>query len=249
MANNLDIGKYTPMATIVSMYLDAHSKPYTDFRKIWTLAFRAYQKVNQQFAAMPKSIRILIDGNKTAQLPSDYLSWSKIGIMDDNGMISSLKVNQALSILKDNNPKRLNYLTADINTSVGAIAAAPFFFNFFGNGAYYSAPLFGVVGGLLQYGECKVDEKHNVIIVPPDFKFSSIILEYISAPERDNDYQVESTLVEAIIAFLEWKTNLGPRQEFYACCIEARRTFENKRVTLQNINQIVRETSGMYLKA
>src|SRR5882757_6260769 len=113
MANNLDINKFTPMATIVSMYLDAHSKPYTDYRKCWVLSFRALQKVNQQFAALPKSIKLLINGNKTADLPPDYLIWSKIGIMDEHGQISSLKINTALSSYRDNSPNRLNYLTPD----------------------------------------------------------------------------------------------------------------------------------------
>lgn len=249
MANNLDMGKFTPMTTVVSMFLDAHGRSYGDFRKTWVLAFRGLQKVMPQFAALPKSVRILIDGNKTAQLPTDYISWSKIGIMDSNGQFSSLKINNALSSLKDVNPNRLNYLTPDINTSISTLASAPFFFNLYGNGVFYNSPMFGIGGGLIQYGECSVDEKNMIIKVPPDFKYSSIILEYISSPERDGEYVVESVLVEAIIAFIEWKTNLGQRQEFYACCTEARRTMPNKRVTLQNVNQIIRETGGQYLKA
>lgn len=249
MANNLDIGKYTTLSSVVSMYLDAHSKSYADFRKCWVLSFRALALLNQQFAALPKSIRILVDGNKTAQLPADYISWSKIGIMDSNGQISSLKINPALSSLRDSNPNRLNYITPDINTSINQLAAAPLFFNFYGNGAYYNSPMFGIGGGLIQFGECEVDEKNMIIKFPPDFKYASVVLEYISAPERDGDYAIENVLTEPVIAFIEWKTGIGSRQEFYGCCVEARRTMPNKRVTLQNVNEVIRQTTGMFLKA
>jgi hypothetical protein len=140
-------------------------------------------------------------------------------------------------------------LTTQVNNSIGLLANAPYFFNYFGNGAYQGSPLFGVGGGLIQYGECKIDERNSVILMPTDFKYDHIILEYISAPERDGDYVVETCLQEPIIAFLEWKLKLGNRQEFYGACTEARRSLTNKRVTLQNANEIVREAMGQFLKA
>lgn len=249
MASNLDIQKFVPLKTVVSMFLDAHDKGMGDYDKMWILSFRALAKLNQQFAALPKSLMLPVNGNKTVDFPSDYITWSKIGIMTDHGQFVSIKINNALSTLRDSNPNRLNYLTPEVNSSLGLLGAAPFFFNYYGNGVYNMSPLFGYGGGLIQYGEAKVDEENKVIILPPDFKYASVLLEYISAPERDGDYVVETVLQEPIIAFLEWKTGLGSRQEFYGCCVEARRTMPNKRVTLQNINQIVRETSGGYLKA
>lgn len=248
MASNLDIGKYTPLMTIVAVFLDAHEKSAGDQDKAWILAFRALAKLNYSFAALPKSIRLPVNANKTVDLPTDYLMWSKIGIMDHDGKINSLKINNSISTLRDTNPNRLTYLTPDINSGIDSLFAAPFFFNFFNNGVFQNM-YFGVQGGLIQYGECRIDEKNRVIILDEHFKYDHVLMEYISSPQRDNDYVVDNILTEPIIAFLEWKTGVGQREEFYACCVEARRSMPGKRVTLQNINEIIRQTQGMYLKA
>ena len=249
MATNLDIQAYVPLATIINMYIDAHSKTNADFRKCWVLGFRALALMNQQFAALPKTVALPLNGNRTVDFPVDCINWSKIGLMDENGKFSSLKINRSISALRDKNPNRQNYITEQINTSLGILANAPFFFNFYGNGVYANSPLFGIGGGLQQFGECNVDEKNRVVILSPDFNYDHIIFEYISAPERDADYTVETYLQEPIIAFIEWKTGLGQRELFYAACTEARRAMPGKRVTLQQVNQIVREASGFYLKA
>jgi len=248
MANNLDIGPYTPLKTIVAMFLDNHDKSVGDEDKCWILGFRALAKMNYSFAALPKSVRLLKNANNTVDFPDDYMMWSKIGIMDEHGKFNSIKINNSISTLRDTNPNRLNYLTPDINNSLDSLFAAPFFFNFYNNGIFYNM-FFGVQGGLLQFGECRVDEKNRVFVLDEHFKYNEILLEYISSPERDGDYVVDSVLVEPVIAFIEWKMKLDTRENFYGCCVEARRSMPGKRVTLQQVNEVLRETTGMYLKA
>lgn len=249
MASNLDIQQYIPLKSVIAYFMDQYDKSGGDEDKFWLLGCRALALINQQFGALPKSVRLPVDGNKTVPFPADLISWSKIGIIDDNGQISSLKINRGLSFFRDNNPNRIAALAPDVNTSLGLLTGAAFFFNFYGNGAYTNIPFFGIGGGLQQFGECNVDEKNRVILLAPNFKYPDIALEYLSAPERDPDYMVETIFQEPIIAFLEWKMKLASRQEFYAACVEARRAMPGKRVTLQQLNQVVRETSGFYLKA
>ena len=154
-----EYNKYTPLKTIVSMALDEVDKSIASFEKAWVLAFRAMVLVNQQIAAEPKSIKIMLNGNKTATFPTDYISWTKIGIMDSNGVLSTLKINNGISILKDNNPDRLNYLTQDVNTNLPLLLQSPYFFNYWYNGAFQI--LYGVGGGLVQYGEYIVTGKQK----------------------------------------------------------------------------------------
>jgi len=170
------------------------------------------------------------------------MSWTKIGIMTDNGQISTLKINNALSTLKDTNPNRVSHLEADINSNVNLLINSPYYFNYNYNGIYQT--LFGVGGGLIQYGECRVDEKNRVIILPTDFKYDSILIEYLSAPEKDSDYQIQTVLQEAIIAFIAWKFKFTDRTPFYAAAVEGRRALPGKKVTLQRVNQVIRESSG-----
>ncbi len=146
----------------------------------------------------------------------------------------------------DNNPNRIQKLgEVQVNDGIGALAAAPLYLNYYYNGNFSN--LFGVGGGLIQYGECRVDDKNNIIIFHPEFKYDSVLFEYISSPERDVDYQVELRFQEAIIAFIKWKSKAGTEREYYNEVIKGRRRGGKKKVVLQQIAQVLREDTGMKL--
>jgi hypothetical protein len=240
-----DVKQYVPLKQIISYFLDEPpQKSMGDFDSCWVLAFRAMVNLLLDITAEPLTIRILVNGNQTANFPPDYLSWVKIGIMDENGKLSTLKVNNSISTVKDTNPNRLNYLTADVQGGFPFLNS-PFFLNYYYNGIYQ--PLFGATGGLVTYGECRVDEENKVIVFPPDFKYTSILLEYISAPEKSGDYTVPIACQEAVIAYIKWKMKLGTREEYMAEKIDARRRMPKKRVNLQQVNEVIRESRGMKL--
>lgn len=242
-----DITRFVPLKGIVSMFLDANGLSWDEMDRAWIIAFRALVDLSQSIAAEPKTVRLPLNGNKTVTIPSDYLSWSKIGILDSNGQISTLKVNSALTTYKDSNPNRISQLTPDIATTFPLLAGSPYFYNYGYDGVYQN--LFGIGGGLVQYGECRVDETNNVIILNPEFRYDSIMLEYLSSPQNDDDYQIQIVLQEAVIAFIEWKYKLAPRELYYAAAIQGRRSLPGKKVTLQVIAQVIRESSGFYIKS
>ena len=242
-----ELSRYTPLKTIVSYALDELDKSIGDADKLWVLGLRGLTNMNYSVAAETKTVRLPVSGNKTVPIPSDYLSWSKIGNLNESGEVVTLKVNNSLTTFRDNNPNRIQDLTADINNSIGSLALVPYYANFYYGGGCYQ--LFGYGNGIVTYGECKVDEKNGVIILAPDFRYDSIILEYISSPEKDEDYQVPTCLQEAIIAFIKWKLKLGSREEYYAAVTEGRRSLPKKRVELQTINQVIRESNAMKLRS
>lgn len=242
-----DVGKYTELKTIVSYVLDQHDLNYQRyFDKCWILGFRAMVDIGFDISFEPKTIRIPLNGNKTITLPSDYISWVKIGIQDNQGKINTLKINNALTTYADNSPDRIQKIEdIQVRTSIGNLTQAPVYLNYYFSGGYSN--LYGVRPGLVQYGECRFDEKNNVVIFPPEFQYDSVLLEYISGPERDPDYQVETCLQEAIIAFIEWKLKLGTMQMYYGMVTAARRRLQNKKVTLQRIAEVIRLDTGMKL--
>lgn len=242
-----DITRYTPLKTVVAYFADEDNSSIADFDRYWILGLRALTNMNFSVAAQTKTVRLPVSGNKTVALPADYLSWSKIGNLNENGEVVTLKVNNSLTTFRDNNPNRLQDLTADINNGIGSQALVPYYANFYYGGGCYQ--LFGYGNGLITYGECKVDEANLVIILPADFKYDSVILEYTSSPEKDSDYQVPTCLQEAIISFIKWKLKLGTREEYYAAVTEGRRSLPKKRVELQTINQVIRESNSMKLRS
>lgn len=238
---------YVPLKRVVAMTLDECDKSIADADKLWILGFRALVLLNYSFAGQTQTVRLPVLGNKTVPFPAALLSWSKIGILNDRGEVNTLKINTALTTFRDNNPSRLQDLTPNINDSIGSQALVPYYANYYYGGGCYQ--LYGVGNGIITYGDCKVDELNKVIILEPEFKYDSIILEGVMCPEKDNDYEIMTCLQEAIIAFIKWKLKLGTRQEFYAAATEARRSMPKKKVILQTLNQVIRESDGMKLRS
>lgn len=236
----------TPLRTVVSYFLDECDLSNDAFDKAWVISFRGLGLMNQEMAAQPITERIPVDGNKTAKIPKGCIKWTKIGIMDEKGQVSTLRINNGLTTFADANPSRLSELTSDIASGFPSVVASPWFFNYYSNGGY--APLFGIAPSFVQFGEIRVDETNRVVILNPDFQYSSILFEYICVPEKNGDYEVPTCLVEPIISFLKWKFKKGTREDFYGDMTVARRALPKKSVSLQGIHQAIRQDSGMYLK-
>lgn len=242
-----DIETYVPLKTIVSYTLDETEQSIGSFDRYWVLAFRALVDMLFDVTAQPETFRVPLNGNKTANFPSGCVLWTKIGILNDKGEISTLRINNALTTFKDTNPNRLSQLTPDINDAVPVILNAPFYVNYYYDGIYQ--PLFGIGGGLIQYGSCRVDDTNRVVILDEDFKYDHIMFECIVAPEKNGDYTVPIIAQEAIISFIKWKANKGTRIEYIAEKTAARRRMPKKKVTLQGINQVIRESESQKLRS
>lgn len=237
--------KYITLREVIAMFCDQYDKSIGDFDKYWIMGFRGLEDMHFNISAEPKTVRLPINGNNTVTLPADYVAWVKIGIMDNLGQVSTLRINNSLTTFRDNNPNRLDLLTADVNSGWGGSNLNMPFLNFYYNGV--NTPLFGIGGGLIQFGECRVNEKNNVIVLPSDYRFDSLLLEYISCPERDDDYMVDRRLREPLITFIAWKLKLDTDTNYYARLVEARRKITP--VHLQTFNQIIRENQKFCLKS
>lgn len=242
-----EIGKYTPLKTVISYFSDQYDKSEGDQDRYWLLGLRALVDLNYEISAEPRTVRLPVQANKTVPFPADCLSWSKIGLLDANGQMVTLKINNGLTTFRDNNPNRLELLTPNINNTITALSGVNLFLNYYYQNNYYN--LFGLGNGLVQYGECRVDEANQVVVLDPRFKYDNIMFEYISSPMKNEDYMVETALQEAVIAFIEWKLKLAPRELYYAAATIARRRMPGKKVTLQTINQVIRESDGMKLRS
>ncbi len=238
--------KYVSLKTVVSYFLDECDKSIGDFDKAWVMAFRGLNDIGYNISFEPKSVRLPINGNLTATLPSDYIAWTKIGLINASGEVNTLKVNNSLTKFRDTSPDRLSKIAADIpDSNLTNLVLNPYFFNYFSGG--YFTPMFGLGAGLVQYGECVVDEKNMVIVMSPSYPFADVLVEYLSNPQQDNDYQIEVVCQEALIAFIKMKFKLAPEREYYTRLIEARRKL--KPIRLQEIQQAIRQNQKYCLKA
>lgn len=241
----MDLGSYTSLKTIVSYFLDENDKSVGDFDKAWVIAFRALADLGFDIAFEPETFRLPVNGNLTVTLPAGYIKWTKIGIINASGEVSVLKINTALTKFRDNNPTRLQAITPDIpDIDATTIIGSPFFYNYYFGGIY--SPYYGFGNNLITYGDCVVDEKNKIIVLAPDYAFADILLECIISPQQNEDYQIQTVCQEAVIAFIAWKFKVGKEDDYYFRKQEARRRL--KPVTLQEINQAIRENQKYSLK-
>lgn len=234
--------KYIPLKEVAAQVLNANGKSIGSMFKVMQLCYRAMEALHFNVSAEPSSVLLPVDGNLTVPFPPDYVQWVKIGLLTADGKVSTLKVNNSLTTFRDNNPNRLTNIVGEIGGNW--LSPNGIYLNYF-NGLGY-VPLFGIGGGIVTYGDCRVDEKNNVIIFPPDFRYSNILLEYISCPQDNQGYEIDRRLREPIIAFCEWKLKLAPEKSFYDRAKEARR--EMFPISLQEVNQVLRENTKFCLK-
>lgn len=239
------VGRYTSLRTIVAHFLSQYDKSFADEDKCWLLAFRAMMDMHFQVTAEPETFRLPVSANKTVGFPAGVLSWTKIGVLDHDGKINTLKINNALTTWRDGSPNRLSLLTPNVNDTIGSVVNAPFYFNYFYGGNYCN--LYGIGTGLIQHGECTVDEANQLVVLSPEFRFDSIMFEAIMSPQMQDDYNVLTILTEPIIAFIEAKLKLNTMDNYYAEVVKARRGIGKHKVTLQGINQVIRESTAMKL--
>jgi len=236
--------KYEPLRTVVSFFMEQYQKSDGDQDMYWLTGMRGVESMHYNISVEPKTVRLPVQANNTVIFPADYVSWVKIGLLNSVGEISTLKVNNALSKFRDNNPNRLELLSPDINDSYFGNVNAPYL-NYYNNGTYQT--LYGTgEAGLVTFGECRVDEDNNLIILPPNFRYSHLIVEYVSSPKKDTDYLVDVRLREALIAWIAWKHKLDTRETYYGALAESRRMIQP--VQMQSFEQTIRRNERFTLK-
>lgn len=251
----MTIERNIPLSQICNFYIDEAKLTSADFRRLWTLAFRGLVDMGFNTLWQPKTIRIALNDNKTADLPADFMNWVKIGVFNSYGEIATLTVNNNLSTYKDLHENRLTSIAADVTTP-DMLAGSPYYFNYFFDGTYRS--LYGVPAGLLTPGSCRVDTQNEVILFDPNFQYDYVVLEYISSPQEDDDFSIDVRFQEAMISWLRWKdvqsnksVNLGEKRSrekaYYNDLSRCKKYLKPFR--LQEAEQMLRENSNLKLKA
>lgn len=199
-----ETAQYVTLKTIIDFYTDEAILPASSRRRLYAIGTRGVIDLTLDVIGVPTSRRICVDGNKTCQLPEDYIKWSKVGVLNSQGEVATLHHNSNLTTTGAGSPDRLSQNTGGYTTSFNQLSAL-YYLNFIDNEwGYYGHNLYGVSGNeLASLGDFKVDEKCGVIILDNCFSEPYIILEYLAAP--DENYEVPIQAQEALIAWLSWK--------------------------------------------
>jgi hypothetical protein len=191
---------------VIYMFMDEAQLTTAAYRRLYGIASRGATDLMLDVTANVKSCELCVLGNKTAELPEDFIQWSKIGVLNASGEVATLKHNKQLSLINDGLTSRLADNESVIGSDLGRISEG-FYLNYYGYGyGYGCADIFGLSGNeMSQYGEFKVDEECGIVILNAEFPYQNIILEYIASPSEKDGFMIPVQAQEALIAWMSWR--------------------------------------------
>lgn len=202
MPNN---GGWIDLESVILDYINESEQSSHKYFKLYHIAFRGMEQLGIDFFYQIKTVRINVDSTLTAQLPSDYATYSKIGVLNEQGEIIPFTSNSNLSLFKGNSPNRVSRLQEGDYTALYDPSSLCFcnYWNGFGYanlyGAAYGIPTNGYNGNF------RIDEYNQVIVLDPSFNYTDIILEYTAFPKEGEKYFIPAVFREALISWLSWK--------------------------------------------
>jgi hypothetical protein len=235
-----------PLKTIVAELIDSKDSSSHEFRRMYNIGVRGVREFNTDIVGNFSTKLLDVNANKTADLPEDYVTYSKMGVINEKGEIVTLRSNPQLSNYNIGHP--LNPDRFEGVPGIGAVSypAIPYnypyiYYNFFISNQSFN--LFGLAGGGQDIGQYKVDEECGIIIFGPNFKYEKVLLEYLGdGMDRDcDDYMIDSRAAEAMLAYIRWKTALdNPKKYGQGIMRDYKQEYKSERLKAKmRINKIV----------
>ena len=231
---------------LVSQFLNSADESVHGFRRLYNIGVQGCREFNLDITGNIKTVVIEVNANKTATLPQDYISYSKIGVLNNRGEVVTYKRNDQLSTwnsmyttqdLRKEGVPVLNTLTPffDQNTYPN------YYYNYYYNGTAFN--LFGADSGTPKVGSYKLDEGNGLIILDVHNHYSQVVLEYLSDgyDENADDYEIDVKAEQAFIAFLRWKNAIDLRKQFSQSDVRSFKVeyYRERRLAAMRINMFV----------
>lgn len=194
--------QYISVDSVIQDYLNESEQSQNKYFKCFHLAFRGFENLGLDFFYKVQSVKLPVNSNLTVSLPSDFLNWTKVGVLNDRGEIIPLYYNSRLTTYADLNPDRLTKTQDDT-----LVDSQNWGLNTWANywtGASYTN-IYGVPSGAPFVGNFKIDSDNGVLVLDENFAYDYIILEYVSSPTETQEYYLPVQFRDALIAWLWWK--------------------------------------------
>ncbi len=194
--------QYISVDSVIQDYLNESEQSQNKYFKCFHLAFRGFENLGLDFFYKVQSVKLPVNSNLTVSLPSDYLNWTKVGVLNDRGEIIPLYYNSRLTTYADLNPERLTKTQDDtlIDTSNWGLTT---WANYWTGTSYTN--IYGVPSGAPFVGNFKIDSDAGVLVLNETFAYDYIILEYVASPTETQEYYLPVQFRDALIAWLWWK--------------------------------------------
>jgi hypothetical protein len=253
-----DTAKWVGLSEVIYQYIDQARLSNSDYRRLWTIGVRGVEEMGMDVYGTTKTVKLVVNANKTVTIPSDYIGFSKVGIFNQKGEVSTLRRNKNLSSYKINQTDRLQNNTDDSTGNTYRLQDLAFV-NYFDGARYVN--IFGTGSVLNAAGEFDIDEEQGLIYLDNEYGYDYVVLEYLSSPADDVDYRIPVQIREAVLSFIAWKDiehlPLGRRASLGDKQLRRKEYYNQKRnanlrenpVMLWDANEVIRMGSKLVAKS
>lgn len=205
---------------LIGNYLSSAEQSSQEFLRLWNMGVKGMQlEFNLDVTGEVKTVLLDVNANKTVNLPCDYISYSKIGVLNERGEVVTFKRNDQLAKINADSNNRLDKVPVSDGFPANPILLSPYYpglyFNYLIGDAYFN--LYGAKSGTVSIGEYTLDEDNRIIYLGIDWAYKSqIVLEYLSDGYEQNldDYKIDVRAGEAMIAYIRWNDAKDARKKF-----------------------------------
>lgn len=169
-----------------------------NFEYYLQLAIEGYRSINIFDQNILKVVHLQPTQNGVIELPCDYISYRKIGVLM-NGQVWTLTLNNDLSLPRH---ECCNQVQGEqmFQDNRFAYYYAPHYYN----GAYLDGMY--SMGGGVNISYYRIDEEMNQLVISPNIMYKEIILEYKSTGiSMDSKTMLPVTSLEAVKSYVHWK--------------------------------------------
>lgn len=199
------------LSSIVAEFLESADQSSHQFRRLYNIGVRGCREFNMDILGGLKTVVLDVNANKTVSLPEDFITFSKMGVINEQGEIVTFTRNEDMSTyhamyteIADRNATAPTLNTGGGLTSPGS-QFPTLYYNYWANGVMYN--LFGLDSGTATINSFKIVESDGVILLDPNGTQTQVVLEYLSDgyAEDLDDYEIDIRAEEAFICYLRWK--------------------------------------------
>ena len=186
----------------ITAYIDRAELSNHKYFKLWHIAFEGMQDMGLDSFYLVKAVKLPVNANLTVTLPADYLNYSKVGVLNQQGEIIPMGINNKLTVAFDLQPTRVEQ-TQDNTIPTQYNGNGIWWYNYW-NGSGIGN-VYGLPSGSPFVGSFKIDNANGVIVLSENFSYSYVMLEYVSSPAPGGEYYIPVQFRTALIAYLGWQ--------------------------------------------
>lgn len=234
---------------IASLLISKDSSSH-EFNRLWQLGKWGMQtEFNLDVKATLKTVLVQVSPNKSASFPQGAITYTKLGITNDNAEFVCFKKNDKLSTYHSEYFANVSRLSAvptlptsyGINGGLNGYGYNDFLFlNYWYGSTSYN--LFGLGSGTCNIGEYKIDETNRIIQFDPYFQWDSFLFEGIfDECDEDDDYEIDVRMSAAVKAYVRWQDVIDRPKKISTNAVKSLELayYNQKRLAKSRLNPVV----------